>query len=233
MERITLHITDLFRQFARTQQELLRELRPGESLRVNGNLDPLLALCGNVTEICLLRQALVDPYFPLGMMERTVFSDVEGMRFFISKHRPDLQPVLAAELGKYSEAFLRIRLDIETIFDPTTITCIPLDGQKHQLPADQWCTLCGVCCEIGGVPAEPPAGVSYPHHWYKYLVGGAVDNQQMCPFLFQYFGEPIFFCAIHHIKPMSCRYFDEEDCRRRFAQGSLHGENHLVTTTNS
>jgi hypothetical protein len=222
MEKITLHITDLFRQFARTQQELLRKLRPEEGLEVSKSLDPLLAICSNDSEISRLRKALLDPYFPLGMLEQTVFSNVDGMRFFISKHRHDLQPVLAAELGRYSEAFLRIRLDIEKLFDPAKITCIPLDGQKHELPQDQWCNLCGVCCQIGGVPAEPPAELSYPDHWYRYLAGGAVDNQQLCPFLFQYFGEPRFFCAIHHVKPMSCRYFDEKECHRRLAERSLH-----------
>jgi hypothetical protein len=233
MEPISLHITDLFKQFARTQQELLRELRPGEALRVNGDLDPLLSLYSSGSEISFLSQALLDPYFPLGMLEQTVFSDVDGMRFFICKHRPDLEPVLAAELNKYSEAFLRIRLDIETLFDPTTITCIPLDGQKHQLPRDQWCTLCGVCCQIGGVPPEPLAGINYPDHWYKYLAGGAVDNQQLCPFLFQYFGELRFFCAIHNVKPMSCIHFDEKECRQRLAERSLHRENQLVATTSS
>jgi hypothetical protein len=222
MEKVTLHITDIFKQFTRRQQALLRERRPGEALRVNGKLDPLLTLCSSSSDISLLRQALLDPYFPLAMLEQTVFSDVAGMRFFIFKRRPDLEPILAAELGKYSEAFLRIRHDIETLFDPMTITCVPLDGQKHQLPRDQWCILCGVCCQIGGVPAEPPAGISYPDHWYEYLVGGALDNQQLCPFLFQYFGEPRFFCAIHHVKPMSCRYFDEKECRQRLAQRSLH-----------
>jgi hypothetical protein len=222
MEIITLNITDLFKQFARRQQELLREVPSGDNLRMNGKLDPLLSICSSSSDISLLRQALLDPYFPLVMLERTVFSDVDGMRFFIYKRRPDLEPVLADELGKYSEAFLRIRLDIETLFDPTTITCIPLDGKKHRLPVDQWCTLCGVCCQIGGVPPEPPAKISYPDHWYKYLSGGAVDNQQLCPFLFQYFGEPRFFCAIHHVKPMSCRYFDEKECHQRLVERSLH-----------
>ena len=222
MEKITPHITDLFRQFARSQQELLRKPRPEEGLGVNKSLDPLLAVCSNDSDISWLRKALLDPYFPLGMLEQTVFSNVDGMRFFISKHRHDLQPLLVGELGKFSEAFLRIRLDIEKLFDPAEITCIPLDGQKHQLPRDQWCNLCGVCCQIGGVPPEPPAELSYPDHWYRYLAGGAVDNQQLCPFLFQYFGEPSFFCAIHQVKPMSCRNFDEKECHRRLAERSLH-----------
>ena len=222
MDMTTLNITDIFKQFARRQQELLREQNSAELLPINHELDSLLALCSGRAEVSSLRQALLDPYFPLGMLEQTVFSDVDGMRFFIYKRRPDLEPVLAAELGKYSEAFLRIRNDIETLFDPTTITCIPLDGQKHQLPGDQWCSLCGVCCQIGGVPPEPPAGISYPDHWYKYLAGGAVDNQQLCPFLFQYFGEARFFCAIHHVKPMSCRSFDEQECHQRLSSRSLH-----------
>ena len=170
----------------------------------------------------MLRQALLDPYFPLGMLEQTVFSDVDGMRFFINKNRPDLEPVLVAELVRWSEAFLEIRLDIETFFDPESISCISLDGKRHQLPTDQWCTLCGVCCQIGGVPPAPPAGIRYPAHWYTYLAGGAVDNQQLCPFLFQYFGEQRFFCAIHNIKPIACRQFGEEECRRRLVERGLH-----------
>lgn len=223
MDTLTLHITDLFKEFSSSQQELLRESQFVEPLQAKWRLDPLLALCAKSSDVSLWQQALLDPYFPLGMLEQTIFADVEGMRFYINKRRLDLAPVLADELGKYAEAFLRIRLDIETLFDPETITCIPLDGHKHQLPTEQWCTLCGVCCQIGGVPPEPPAETDYPDHWYKYLAGGAVDNQQLCPFLFQYFGEPRFFCAIHHVKPMSCRYFDEKECRKRLFEGSLHG----------
>ncbi len=232
MEKKTIHITDLFRQFALQQQELLRKCQTGTHTGVNGSLDRLFNhSCLEQTEISNLRQALLDPYFPLGMLEQTVFADVNGMRFYINKHRPDLEPLLAGELGKYSAAFLRIRLDIVTLFDPATITCIPLDGYKHQLPTDQWCTLCGVCCQIGGVPSEPPAGIHYPHYWYTYLAGGAVENQQLCPFLFQYFGESRFFCAIHQIKPIACREFGEEECRSRLAAGGLHRENQRLKRT--
>jgi hypothetical protein len=228
MEKITLHITDLFKDFSSLQQEWLREVKSLNHLQVKYRLDQLLIFCAGSSEVSLWQQALLDPYLPLGMLEQTIFADVEGMRFYINKRRSDLVSVLADELGKYLEAFLRIRLDIETLFDPSVVTCIPLDGHKHQLPTDQWCTLCGVCCQIGGVPPEPPAEISYPDHWYRYLAGGAVDNQQLCPFLFQYFGEPRFFCAIHQVKPMSCRYFDEKECRQRLAERSLHGENKLV-----
>ncbi len=222
METISLHITELYKRFAGVQQRLLKDHSSAYQSSVNGLLDQILSRCPQEIKPATLRQTLLDPYFPLGMLEQTVFSDVDGMRFFINKSRPDLEPLLAAELGRYSEAFLRIRLDIEMLFNPMTITCIPLDGQKHELPKDQWCTLCGICCQIGGVPPDPPAGLHYPEHWYKYLAGGAVDNQQLCPFLFQYFGEPFFFCGIHHIKPMSCRYFGEQECRQRLSSRGLH-----------
>jgi len=222
MDTLTLHITDVFKEFSRSQQQWLRELQCVEHLQAKYRVDPLLALCSRNAEVSPWQEALLDPYFPLGMLEQTMFADVEGMRFYINKRRPDLAPVLVDELGKYSEIFLRIRRGIGRLFDPATITCIPLDGHKHQLPKDQWCTLCGVCCQIGGVPPEPPAGINYPHHWYTYLAGGAVENQQLCPFLFQYFGEPRFFCAIHHVKPLSCRDFDDKECRRRLAEGRLH-----------
>ncbi len=223
MDTINLHITELFKQFARARQRLLKECCSEKQSSVSGLLDQVLSCCSPGTESPpRLRQALLDPYFPLGMLEQTVFSDVDGMRFFINKNRPDLEPVLVAELVRWSEAFLEIRLDIETFFDPESISCISLDGKRHQLPTDQWCTLCGVCCQIGGVPPAPPAGIRYPAHWYTYLAGGAVDNQQLCPFLFQYFGEQRFFCAIHNIKPIACRQFGEEECRRRLTERGLH-----------
>ena len=222
METMSPHITELYKRFAGAQQRLLKIQSSEYQGSVNGLLDQILSRCPQEIKPATLRRTLLDPYFPLGMLVQTIFSDVDGMRFFINKSRPDLEPVLAAELCRYSEAFLRIRLDIEMLFDPMTVTCIPLDGQKHELPKDQWCTLCGVCCQIGGVPPDPPAGLRYPEHWYKYLAGGAVDNQQLCPFLFQYFGEPFFFCGIHHIKPMSCRYFGEEECHQRISSRGLH-----------
>jgi hypothetical protein len=219
MNTTNFHITELFKRFAKEQQRLLKE---GMSHRQSCAIDRLLSACFTEEEFSLQRQVLLDPYFPLQVLEHTMFSDVDGMRFYINKHRPELGRVLANELSRYSKAFLRIRFDIEKFFDPKTITCVPLDGGKHQLPLDQWCTLCGVCCQIGGVPPEPPPGISYPNHWYTYLAGGAVDNQQMCPFLFQYFGESFFFCSIHNVKPMSCRDFGEQECRQRLSQRGLH-----------
>ena len=222
MDTKNLHITDLFTNFAKVQQELLRDCQSEMRQPVNGRFDRLLAHWSFQADSSVLRRALLDPYFPLGMLEQTVFADVDGMRFYINKRRLDLEPGLTEELEKWSEAFLRIRLDIQKLFDAETITCIPLDGKRHQLPTGQWCTLCGVCCQIGGVPPLPPAGVQYPDYWNTYLAGGAVNNQQLCPFLFQYFGEQRFFCAIHNIKPIACRRFGEEECRRRLVERGLH-----------
>ncbi len=222
MGAISINFTELFRLFAAVQQRMLTGRYAERQNSVDGLLFRVLSSCFSENDSTILRQALLDPYFPLGMLEKTLFSDVNGMRFYINKNRPDLEPVLIAELVEWAKAFVRIRMDIGTVFEPENITCIPLDLQKHALPRGRWCTLCGVCCQIGGVPPAPPAGIRYPTHWYTYLAGGAVDNQQLCPFLFQYFGEPFFFCGIHHVKPMSCRNFGEEDCRQRLAERGLH-----------
>jgi hypothetical protein len=225
LPRAILHINDLFRRFAQERQEVLRaggrlrDFSPGEA-----RLEAVLAWFGKEDERSLLRRALLDPYFPLGMVEHTIFGNADGMRFFINKRRPELERHLGEELLRTAGVFLRIRMDIEQLFDGGTITCIPLDGRRHRLPGDQWCTLCGICCEIGGVPPEPPHGIRYPEHWYTYLAGGAVANQQLCPFLFQYFGEGRFFCVIHNVKPVACRQFDEDACRTRVKEGGLHRE---------
>jgi len=250
MDTKNLHITELFKQFADAQQAWLRKRNCEMQPPVAGLLEQLLARCQPKSEIAILQQALLDPYCPLGMLEQTIFADVIGMRFFVNKRRPALEALLAEELVAWTTAFLRIRHDIKIFFDPAKVTCIPVDGTRHRLPYDQWCILCGMCCQIGGIPPEPPTrhrlpydqwcilcgmccqiggippepppSVRYPDHWYPYLAGEAIDNQQLCPFLFQYFGEPRFFCAVHHIKPLACRQFDRKDCRQRLAEGGLH-----------
>ena len=217
-----IHFTQLFENFARVQQMRMMGIDSVEEASVNLSLEQLLRRYQRDPEASMVGQALLDPYFPLGMLERTLFADVDGMRFFINKRRLDFESLLRDELRDWSRAFLRIRSDIETYYDPKSSTCVSLDGIKHQLPTHQWCTLCGVCCRIGGIPPMPPPGIRYPDHWSSYMAGGAVDNQQLCPFLFQYFGEQRFFCAIHNIKPVGCRQFGEEACRRRLAGRGLH-----------
>ncbi len=225
------HITSLFKQFAFAQQQRLSKHNSTTQRSLNEHLEQLLLHYHLKKEVSILRKSLLDPYFPLGMLERTIFADVVGMRFFINKNRPDLEPTLAVELLEWAAAFLRIRRDIQTVFNPETITCIPVDGLRHTLPSGQWCTLCGACCQIGGVPPNPPAGIRYPNHWYTFLTGGAIENQQLCPFLFQYFGESRFFCAIHNIKPIACRQFDQDDCHQRLDEGGLHTRSALAPVT--
>jgi hypothetical protein len=216
------HLTELFGQFATAQTERLTMAGEPRQHAADDLLQQLLGRFPLKSDLVTLQQALLDPYFPLGMLERTIFSDVVGMRFFINKRRADLEPLLAAELVEWAAAFVKIRHDIQKYFDPETITCIPIDGLRHRLPSNQWCTLCGVCCQIGGVPPDPPPDIRYPDHWRKFLSGEAVENQQLCPFLFQYLGEPRFFCAIHHVKPVACRQFDREDCQERLDECNLH-----------
>ncbi|MBW1979911.1 MAG: hypothetical protein JRJ12_01705 [Deltaproteobacteria bacterium] len=222
MNAAKISLTDLFHQFARVQQELLRLGRRGVDVSISARLELLLQRYPCQQDRTLLGRALVDPYFPLGMVAATYFADVDGMRFYINKDRADLEPHLLAELRQHSEAFVQIRWDIQHRFNSDSITCVPLDGREHPLPAGQWCSLCGICCQIGGVPTEHPEGVNYPEHWQEYLRGEAVVNQQVCPFLFQYFGKPFYFCAIHNIKPLSCRQFDEQACHHRLAERRLH-----------
>ncbi|MEA1945692.1 MAG: hypothetical protein U9N83_00150 [Thermodesulfobacteriota bacterium] len=62
-----------------------------------------------------------------------------------------------------------------------------------------------------------------PYDVNGFGVAETLENQKLCPFLFQYFGEPRFFCAIHNIKPVFCRVFDLEDCRQRLEGRSFHG----------
>ncbi|MGD8981275.1 MAG: hypothetical protein PVH67_10655 [Desulfobacterales bacterium] len=223
------HITELFKQYAGVQQNLLGRPDTEQQHTATRFFKRLLDRFHRKKDVSILLRALPDPYFPLGMLEQTIFADVVGMRFVINKHRWDLEPILGQELVEWARAFLKIRHDIQTLFDQNTITCIPMDGTRHRLPSGQWCRLCGVCCQIGGVPPDPPESIVYPDHWFGFLSGETLDNQQLCPFLFQYFGEPRFFCAIHNIKPISCRLFDREDCRRRLEDRDLHGNECLST----
>ena len=80
METKNLHITDLFKNFAKAQQELLRDCQSEVRPPVTGRFERLLAHWSFQTDSSVLRQALLDPYFPLGMLEQTVFADVDGMR---------------------------------------------------------------------------------------------------------------------------------------------------------
>ncbi len=217
-------LIDLFTGYANRRG---RQLRRDPSRRPDASGRAALAQLLNHPQLqphrAVLQRAFTDPYFPLDMVSATLFADVTGMRFYINKRRRELEPRLAAELRHWASAFVAIRGDIDALFDPARITCIPLDGIPHHLPDGQWCTLCGICCRIGGVPATSPAGVHYPPDWNQLLTGDRTENQQVCPFLFQYFGRQLYFCSIHTIKPLACRSFGVDDCRQRLAEPDLHG----------
>jgi Fe-S-cluster containining protein len=36
--------------------------------------------------------------------------------------------------------------------------------------------------------------------------------QKYCPFLFELPGKALYFCAIHNVKPMTCRAYTLEEC---------------------
>jgi hypothetical protein len=113
-----LHITDLFKRFAGLQQKRLSKHTPKIRFASDKALDQLLSRCRQATDAALFQQVLCDPYFPLGMLERTIFADVTGMRFYINKRRPDLEPELINELTAWASAFLRVRHDIQNFFEP-------------------------------------------------------------------------------------------------------------------
>lgn len=184
-------------------------------------LQRLIQWPGAFTHAESLTKALLDPYFPAEMIQQTLFAHVTGMRFYIDKNRPELQPLLLRDLAQFAEAFLQIRQDLHELAYPAPAG-IPLDGRSFPIPSGQWCRLCGTCCQIGGVPAVPPPGVVYPPHWRALLEGTRLDNQQLCPFLFQSPGSMHHFCSIHAIKPVPCSAFDAEDCRARQRDGRLH-----------
>jgi hypothetical protein len=129
------HITELFKQYADLRQNSLRRTDTTQKSSENRVLKYLLDRFHLDADVSVLSRALSDPYFPIGMLEQTIFADVVGMRFFINKKRWDIEPVLARELVEFASVFLKIRHDIQILFDPVTITCIPLDGTRHHLPS--------------------------------------------------------------------------------------------------
>ena len=92
------HITELFKRYARLQQNLLRRPDTEQYHAATWVFKRLLDRFHRETDVSILLQALPDPYFPLGMLEQTIFADVVGMRFYINKQRRDLEPVLGQEL---------------------------------------------------------------------------------------------------------------------------------------
>ncbi|MDH3957651.1 MAG: hypothetical protein OET81_13230, partial [Desulfobacteraceae bacterium] len=88
------HITELFKQFADIQQNLLSRPDTVQQHVANRFFKQLLDRFHRETDVSILLRALPDSYFPLGMLAQTIFADVVGMRFFINKKRWDLEPIL-------------------------------------------------------------------------------------------------------------------------------------------
>ena len=91
------HITELFKQYAELRQNSLRRTDTAQKSFENRMLKHLLDRFHLDADVAVLSLALSDPYFPIGMLEQTIFADVVGMRFFINKKRWDLEPVLARD----------------------------------------------------------------------------------------------------------------------------------------
>ena len=196
---------------------------PGESVDLGRLLERLVSRPDAAAHAPVLKAALMDPYFPVGMLERTLFAHVTGMRFYIDKDRPEIQPLLVRDLVEFAEAFRLIRQDLDVLCRRHPAFGFFMECRGPEPPSDQWCRMCGTCCQIGAVPAVAPSGVTYPPHWHDLLEGTRLVNQQLCPFLFRSPGTGYYFCSIHPIKPVACRAFDAEDCRARRRDGYLHG----------
>ncbi|MBW1924638.1 MAG: hypothetical protein JRF59_12990 [Deltaproteobacteria bacterium] len=152
-------------------------------------------------------RALEDPFFPLTLFERhhtVVMPTAEETRR------------AARDLLVLSRMFLRIRKDIDLVLGNERATCIHLGGDARQeLPAGQWCSFCGDCCQLPGTVPDPPPDITYPGYWYSYIAGAGPLRQRFCPFLFELPPQNRYFCAIHRIKPRTCLRYGLEDCLER------------------
>lgn len=153
--------------------------------------------------------ALCDPYLALTMLWLTLGLGLRG-----NAHHPRPRGERGQDLARDLLAFLRLHLRIRA--DLPALVDWPAGGLPHQdLEGDGgWCDLCGRCCCHAGTVPTPPPGVEYPAYWHHALAGATLLPQPFCPFLFQSQGLPLFFCGLHPIKPLACRDFDRQDCRR-------------------
>ncbi len=160
-------------------------------------------------EVELAVAALCDPYLALTMLWRTLALGLRGNPVH-PRPRDPAGPALTADLLAFLRLHLRLRGDLPALVD------WPAGGLDHrQLHGDGgWCDLCGECCCHAGTVPTPPPGVEYPAYWYHALAGSTLHPQPFCPFLFQAQGLPMFFCALHPIKPLACGRFGQGDCRR-------------------
>jgi len=154
-----------------------------------------------------VEEALSDPFFPLTLFAKHHLRLSLGGRHDMTK--------AAHDLALLSRMFLRIRKDIDRTFGNREVTCVDLNGDANQgVMTGQWCSLCGECCQLPGTVPDPPGSVRYPGYWYTYISGDSPLIQRFCPFLFELPPQGLFFCAIHHVKPLTCLAYEKADCEK-------------------
>lgn len=157
---------------------------------------------------CQVAEAVKDPFLPLSLFQEH-FGPVPGDDPVKAAHR-------ARRLALFCHMYLRIREDIGRFFGNRDVTLVDLGGDAGQdVAVDQWCTLCGRCCRLGGTVPDPPEPIRYPGYWYSYLAGDGPLSQRFCPFLFELPPRGLFFCSIHAVKPRTCLAYGKMDCLER------------------
>jgi len=168
-----------------------------------------------------VQTAFEDPFFPLTLYEKHHLLVCKKGKAGVARAGQDL--------FRLSHMYLRIRRDIDRHFEPRRITCVDLSGDATQMvfPED-WCSLCGECCQLAGTVPDPPETIRYPGYWYAYIAGDGPIIQKFCPFLFELPAQGLFFCAIHHIKPLTCLAYGKANCDENhtgMAVSGPHGMN--------
>lgn len=194
-------------------QDLLTELGRARALGQAPDLagvEPWLAtIWPRPQDQASARATLSDPYLAHTMLWRTLTLGFRGNPRHLRPRERD-GVALAADLLALLRIHLRIRKELGGLVD------WPEEGvSANDLVGDGgWCDLCGECCCHNGTVPSPPPGVDYPAFYYHLLAGAGVLPQPYCPFLFQARDRPVFFCAVHPVKPVACSSFGAGDCRR-------------------
>jgi len=163
-----------------------------------------------------VREALQDPFFPLTLYAKHHVGGSENGKRNVARAGQDL--------ALLSRMFLKIRDDIDRYFGNREVTCVDLNGDATQaVSTGQWCSLCGECCQLPGTVSDPPKTIRYPGYWYAYIAGDSPIVQRFCPFLFELPSQGLFFCAIHHVKPLTCLAYGKEDCEENHPGMTVSG----------
>jgi hypothetical protein len=201
---------DFFETLLKTIQEKRRREGPGPF----ADTRRLASLYEDAGAGDRVAEALEDPFFALSLY----------LRHHLGRGAARSTDRAAQDLALLAGMFLKIRKDIARGFGNKRITCVDLDGDAFQpLPADQWCTFCGECCQLSGTIPDPAEPARYPGYWYAYIAGDGPLLQAFCPFLFELPPQGRFFCSIHHVKPKTCLAFDRAACEEKHLRRPLPG----------